>query len=130
MSNLSEALENVDAGENPFEGNNNFTLDLNEEAETRAFEKPTLTTEALVTERGKTHGDFADHARITQRLKDVILVEQVKRTRRGQPRLTDTQKESLDMILHKIGRIVAGEPGFPDHWDDIAGYAKIARPDV
>jgi len=131
MNTLSEALHNVDDGENPFEGNNKFTLDLSPEEELPAAERrPWQSTEELVAERGKTHGDFADHARITQRLKDVILVEQVKRTRRGQPRLTDTQKESLDMILHKIGRIVAGESGFQDHWDDVAGYAKIARADV
>ena len=41
--------------------------------------------------------------------------------------LSDTQKESLEMIVHKIGRILAGDPSFQDHWDDIAGYAKIAN---
>jgi hypothetical protein len=82
-------------------------------------------TAALLAERGKTHGDFTDHARITSRLKDVVLDELHERTMRGQPLLTMEQRESLDMILHKIGRIIAGNAGFQVHWDDIAGYAKL-----
>jgi len=84
-------------------------------------------TEALVTERGKTHGRFEDHAQCTQKLKAVLVEESFNRNRRGQPPLTDMQAESLEMILHKIGRIVAGDASYADHWDDIAGYAKIAN---
>ena len=29
------------------------------------------------------------------------------------------------MILHKIGRILAGDPNHKDHWVDIAGYANL-----
>lgn len=85
----------------------------------------TSNTEAMLAERGKTHGDFADHARITQRLKNVIAEELLFRHERGQPPLTDMQRESIDMIEHKIGRIIAGDANFPDHWEDIAGYAKL-----
>lgn len=81
----------------------------------------------LVTERGKTHGRFEDHACCTQRLKEQLVEQLFNRERRGQPKLTDMQLESLEMILHKIGRIVAGDANFQDHWDDIAGYAKIAN---
>jgi len=81
----------------------------------------------LVNERGKTHGNFGDHARVTQRLKEVIQTELADRVRRQQPYLTATQIESLEMIAHKIGRIVAGDPNFQDHWDDIGGYARIAN---
>lgn len=77
------------------------------------------TTDALLAERGQTHGDFADHARITRNIKDAMIQES------GWPRLNDMQKESLDMIAHKIGRILAGNPDFADHWDDIAGYARL-----
>lgn len=84
-------------------------------------------TTALVTERGRTHGAFSDHARCTQKLKDVVKIELYKRHQRGQPELSVQHKESIDMILHKIGRIIAGEATFDDHWDDIAGYAKIAN---
>lgn len=74
---------------------------------------------ALVAERGKTHGEFNDHARITQMLKLVM-----HKTDKWES-LTPAQKESLEMIVHKIGRILAGSPDFRDHWDDIAGYAVL-----
>lgn len=77
------------------------------------------TTEALLAERGKTHGDYSDHALITQRIKRILL-DQYK------PIHTTIHRESLEMIAHKIGRILAGDPDFRDHWDDIAGYAKLA----
>lgn len=77
----------------------------------------------LLVEREKTHGSYADHAYITQHLKDVLKA--------GHPfdkkyaSLSPRHRESLEMILHKIGRIMAGNPNFHDHWDDIAGYAKL-----
>jgi len=39
--------------------------------------------------------------------------------------LAHDQAESLDMIIHKIGRIVNGNPDVVDHWLDIAGYAQL-----
>jgi len=50
-----------------------------------------------------------------------------ERRQRNQPALTNQQKESLEMILLKCGRILSGDPSFADHWDDIAGYAKLAN---
>jgi len=84
-------------------------------------------TKALVAERGKTHGAFEDHASATQRLTSAFYREHSKRQARNQPPLSDTQREAAEMILHKLGRIVAGDPNFADHWDDIAGYAVIAN---
>jgi len=81
----------------------------------------------LLDERGKTHGSYPDHARITQRLKRVAVEELFDRSRRGQPELSYEALESIDMILHKIGRVIAGDPNFQDHWDDIAGYAKLVN---
>lgn len=86
-------------------------------------------TTALVTDRGKTHGMFRDHARCTQRLKAVFHAELAQRNQRGQDRLDNKQVEAIEMILHKIGRVVAGDASFQDHWDDIAGYARIANDD-
>lgn len=84
-------------------------------------------TEILLNNRGRTHGDFADHARITQELKNVVNTELFRRVDgRKQTPLTHVQLESIDMILHKIGRIIAGDASFADHWDDIAGYARLA----
>ena len=35
------------------------------------------------------------------------------------------QNEALQMICHKIARIVNGDPDYADSWVDIAGYAKL-----
>ena len=37
----------------------------------------------------------------------------------------DDQVEALDMICHKIGRIINGDPDYADSWHDIAGYAQL-----
>lgn len=76
-------------------------------------------TDELLAERGKTHGDYADHANITQNLKDAMRDEP------GWNRLDPMQRETLEMIAHKIGRILAGNPNFADHWDDLCGYARL-----
>lgn len=78
-----------------------------------------VTTEALLSERGKTHGDFTDNARVMQALKKIMEAEP------GWQRLNDIQREALQMNAHKVGRILCGNPNFKDHWDDIAGYAKL-----
>ena len=82
---------------------------------------------AVLEERHKTHGSFEDHARITQRFKGIMNDELGRRFERNQPILNPEQMEALDMILHKIGRIIAGDPSYEDHWTDIAGYAQIAK---
>jgi DNA-binding Xre family transcriptional regulator len=77
----------------------------------------TVNIDEILAERNKTHGDYTKHAWITQALKMVIRSENKI--------LTADQAETLDMICHKIGRILAGNPEVADHWDDIAGYAKL-----
>lgn len=75
----------------------------------------------ITSERERTHGNFRDHARCTQRLKAVLRdeLEIVGKT------LTMEQQEALDMIFHKIGRVVAGDADFIDHWNDLAGYSTL-----
>lgn len=79
-----------------------------------------METAELLAERGKTHGNFVDHATITQNLKRDM------RAWDNWDKLSTPQKEALEMIVHKIGRILAGNPNYKDHWDDIAGYAELA----
>lgn len=76
-------------------------------------------TEALITERGSRYGKFKDGAGIMQELKDVM------REVDGWRNLTPSQREALDMIQHKIGRILNGDPNYDDSWKDIAGYATL-----
>lgn len=76
-------------------------------------------TEALITERGSRYGKFKDGADIMQSLKDTM------RNVDGWNNLTASQKEALDMIQHKISRILNGDPTYDDSWKDIAGYATL-----
>ncbi len=76
-------------------------------------------TEQLITERGTRYGKFKDGAEIMQELKDVM------REVDGWRNLTPSQREALDMIQHKIGRILNGDPTYDDSWKDIAGYATL-----
>jgi len=80
----------------------------------------------VLKERGSRYGPFSGHAAIAQSLKDVFEGE-------GAPTsfetnwyfLEDFHKEALEMIAHKIGRILNGDPNYDDSWRDIAGYAQL-----
>jgi hypothetical protein len=76
---------------------------------------------ATLAERGKRYGEFHNHAAISQGLKEVL------RQTPGWSRLNPPMKEGLEMILHKIGRILNGDPTYADSWHDIAGYAKLVE---
>lgn len=69
-------------------------------------------------ERGNRYGDFYRHAKITQDIKRAM--------KQGNwEKLEDDQKECLEMIAHKIGRILNGDPNYHDSWHDIVGYTKL-----
>lgn len=74
--------------------------------------------------RGIRYGAFPEHARITQNL---------KRAMQDSPnwnRLTDQQREALEMVAHKIGRILNGDPNYHDSWHDIIGYTKLVADEL
>ncbi|MCB4860774.1 MULTISPECIES: DUF6378 domain-containing protein [unclassified Sphingobium] len=74
---------------------------------------------ATLQERGNRYGAFDRHAAITQDIKRTIFEY---RHRDG---FAPDQVEALEMIAHKLGRIVNGDPDYADSWVDIAGYAKL-----
>lgn len=75
--------------------------------------------EAITAERGEQYGDFTDQGVIAQDLKDYMRMQP------GWKDLSAHQRESLDMIQHKVSRILNGNPNHIDSWSDIAGYAHI-----
>lgn len=82
------------------------------------------TTQSLIAERGARYGKFEEGAAIMQQLK------QVTHGTPGWSRLSDSQKEALDMITHKIGRMLNGDPNYDDNWKDIAGYATLVADEL
>jgi len=75
----------------------------------------------ILVERGETYGEFIEHAKIAQELKSIYRRELALRSKV----LEADQFEAIDMIVHKIARIINGNPNHADSWVDIAGYAKL-----
>jgi hypothetical protein len=73
----------------------------------------------ILVERGKTHGDYSHHSACSQQIKTVIRSW-------GYENLSIHERETLEMIAHKMARILTGDPHFEDHWRDIAGYATLS----
>jgi hypothetical protein len=69
--------------------------------------------------RASRYGTFKGHARISQDLKAVM------HERSGWDNLESDQREALEMIQHKVARILNGDPTYADNWIDIAGYATL-----
>ena len=74
-----------------------------------------------LTERGQSYGTFKGHAEISQGLKELLEVAIASRD----CDLAPDQAEALQMICHKIARIINGDPNYADSWHDIAGYAQL-----
>ncbi len=75
--------------------------------------------ETTLQERGSRYGQFHEHARITQNLKRAMVDSP------NWQGLSDDKKESLEMLAHKLGRILNGDPEYHDSWHDIIGYTKL-----
>jgi len=72
----------------------------------------------VLKDRGEKYGPFSGHAMISQNIKTAMFENQ-RRT------MGSSKKEALEMIAHKIARIVNGDPDYIDSWRDIAGYAQL-----
>jgi hypothetical protein len=80
-----------------------------------------IDVDATISERGNNYGKFKDGAALMQSIKRLITDHATKHDKT----FTDAQWEALEMIVHKIGRIVNGNPDLVDNWLDIAGYAVL-----
>jgi hypothetical protein len=75
-------------------------------------------------EREKTYGNYADNCKLTQDMKDIV---------HAHPRwvtMSPDKKQSVEMILYKIARIITGDHGHKDSWHDIGGFALLIEQDL
>lgn len=79
----------------------------------------TDTVHNILAERGKRYGTFQGHAILSQSFKDVMAGGASFK------QLKPTQREALEMICHKMARILNGDPDWVDSWRDVAGYAEL-----
>ena len=69
--------------------------------------------------RNERYGTFSVQAAISQTMKNFM------RQSPNWDSLDPDMAEALDMIQHKIARILNGDPRYADSWHDIAGYAVL-----
>lgn len=74
--------------------------------------------EETLSQRGKTHGDFATNSQLAQELKKLVKKNISKKA-------PSYVLEAIDMICHKLARLSCGDTLEPDHWKDIAGYSWL-----
>jgi hypothetical protein len=77
--------------------------------------------EKTLEERKAKYGDFTDDAHVAQQIK--LLMH----THEGWTRMSFVQREALELIATKLGRLFTGDPNYADNWHDIAGYATLAE---
>ena len=80
---------------------------------------PAANIDATLAERGSRYGRFVTHAKITQEIKTAMAKSPNWNT------LACDQREALEMVAHKIGRILNGDPDYLDSWVDIEGYTRL-----
>lgn len=75
-------------------------------------------------ERGGRYGTFVSNSLTSQQLKKVLHAHP------NWVNLTVDKKEALEMVAHKISRILNGDPEYADSWHDIAGYATLVEQEI
>jgi len=75
----------------------------------------------VLEERGNNYGDFTMNAIVTQGLKEHLHMGL------NWNEMPATHKEALEMICHKMSRIVNGDSSYKDSWTDIIGYATLVE---
>lgn len=89
---------------------------MNDEIYVDAYD---MSVDQILAQRGERYGLFAEHARITQNIKGAMADSP------NWAGLSVDKKECLEMLAHKMGRILNGDPDYRDSWDDIAGYSTL-----
>jgi hypothetical protein len=67
------------------------------------------------------YGAFYDNAHIAQNIKFVLRMSP------NWSKLDPDQKEALEQICSKVGRMMTGDFNYVDSWHDIGGYAKLVE---
>jgi hypothetical protein len=75
----------------------------------------------ILEERGKRYGSFETNAAISQALKRAMQFSP------NWSKLTDVQKEGLEMVQHKVARMLNGDSSYLDNIVDIVGYSTLIK---
>jgi len=72
----------------------------------------------VVEERRKIYGNFNDIAEVSQKIKDMYYMYNAQE-------LDPVINEGIEMIIHKLARVICGGSRYIDNIRDIAGYAHL-----
>lgn len=75
--------------------------------------------EEVLNQRQATYGDFTKNAEVSQMMKYFMAQGT------NYKQMPVAHREALEMIVHKIARIVNGDSYFIDSWKDICGYSQL-----
>lgn len=78
-------------------------------------------TKETLEARAKNYGVFAQQAMLAQHLKEDVRQHPNWKT------MNHDSREAIDMVLHKIARVVNGNENYADSWHDIGGYARLVE---
>lgn len=73
----------------------------------------------IIRERTENYGSFEGVAILSQSLKSVM------QSHDHWVNMLPDEREALEMIAHKMARIINGNAAYKDSWNDISGYAKL-----
>lgn len=81
---------------------------------------------STLAQRGSRYGDFADNARIGDKLLEVMMGD-ITGVPTNWSRLDPTKRQGLMLIAQKLARALSpsADPEYKDNWHDIQGYAKL-----
>ena len=72
----------------------------------------------VIEERSKVYGDFKDIAEVSQKIKDMYYLNNAQE-------LDPVINEGMDMIIHKLSRVICGGSRYIDNIRDIQGYCQL-----
>ncbi len=83
-----------------------------------------MSIEKTLKQRGSIYGAFADNAETSQ------ILKQTMRQAKNWDDLSYAQQEALEMVQHKISRLLNGNPNYQDNVVDILGYTELMFKDM
>lgn len=83
-----------------------------------------MTIQKTLKERGSIYGAFANNAETSQ------ILKQTMRQAKNWDELSYAQQEALEMVQHKISRLLNGDPTYLDNVVDILGYTELMFNDM
>ena len=83
-----------------------------------------MSIEKTLKQRGSIYGAFADNAETSQ------ILKQTMRQAKNWNELSYAQQEALEMVQHKISRMLNGNHNYQDNVIDILGYTELMFKDM